>query len=88
MAEQYDILEVLGISDREDSFSNLISYLFHNNSDFKYKFSEKFFGIKKKSDLGDIELKVRNKFIMDEGKHIAPDLILYSKPLRKLLLLK
>ena len=28
MAEQYDILEVLGISDREDSFTNFIVYLF------------------------------------------------------------
>jgi len=84
MAEQYDILEVLGISDREDSFTNFIVYLFYNNNDFRYKFSEKFFGIKKKSDLGDIELKVRNKFIMDEGKHIAPDLILYSKTLKKI----
>lgn len=79
MAEQYDILEVLGISDREDSFSNLISYLFHNNSDFKYKFSEKFLKIDQNSELDDIVLIKRNAFVSNVDTKIIPDLIIYSR---------
>lgn len=84
MTAQYDILEVLGISDREDSFSNLISYLFHNNSDFKYKFSEKFLKIDENSKLDDIVLIKRNAFVSNVDTKIIPDLIIYSRKLLRI----
>lgn len=84
MLEQRDILEILGISNREDSFTDLIKYLFDNNDEFKASFSEKFLEVEEIANLEDLTLFSRKSYVYKINKKIIPDLILHSKSLNKI----
>jgi len=85
MEKNYDVFDILGISTKEDSYTNLIKYLFDNWKYFKNKFIEKFADNTK----DEFWLETRNTYnlinnninieIENSRKKIVPDMILHSK---------
>ena len=58
MDTNYDVFDILGISRKEDSYTNLVKYLFDNWNDFKQKFIEKF----AENTKDEFELETRNTY--------------------------
>lgn len=86
MDTNYDVFDILGISRKEDSYTNLVKYLFDNWNDFKQKFIEKF----AENTKDEFELETRNTYnlindidieieVEHHRKKIVPDMILHSK---------
>lgn len=65
-----------------------MTYLFHDNDEFKYNLSKKFLNIQKNEDLKDIVLISRNTYIPSVNRRIIPDMILYSKSLNKIAIIE
>lgn len=84
MDTNYDVFDILGISRKEDSYTNLVKYLFDNWNGFKQKFIKKFVGDKAVYKKDEFELETRNTIDLEievehSRKKIVPDMILYSK---------
>jgi len=78
--EKHDVFNILGISNREDSYIDLVKYLFDNWSYFKIRFCNMIAG----ANVDDFILETRKTINVPGGKNnirkkIAPDMILYSK---------
>ena len=86
MDTNYDVFDILGISRKEDSYTNLVKYLFDNWNYFKQKFIEEF----AENTKDEFELETRNTYslindidieinVEHHRKKILPDMILHSK---------
>lgn len=86
MDKNYDIFDILGISTKEDSYTNLVKYLFDNWKDFRRKFIEKL----AENSKEEFELETRNTYnlindinieiqVEHKRKKIVPDMILHSR---------
>lgn len=84
MINKPDVLEILGISSREDSFTNIMEYLFNSSARFKLEFCKKFLNIKDSDDLSDITLLNRRSYKSKINQRIIPDMILYSHKLNRI----
>lgn len=71
--ENIDILDILGISTREDSFTDILSFLFEHNTNFKEIFLN-FIGKSSVNNLECIEMNTRKKY---NGK--SPDIVIVDK---------
>lgn len=84
MKKELDILDILDISHREDSITNVIKYLFDNNNDFRIKLSKKFLNTQEINDIEDLTLLTRKAFIPKSNGKIIPDMVLYSENLNRI----
>jgi len=78
--EDYDVFDILGVPCREDTFTNLLSYIYNKSDIFKKALIERVFG----NDVDeDIFFSVRNVFRSNATKTISekniPDILLYGK---------
>ncbi len=76
-----DVFDVLGISGREDSYTDLLKFAFDNNEHFKKNFSKYFSGNAIKQ-YDDYKLWVRKQLPaikLSERKKEVPDMVLFSK---------
>lgn len=82
-----DVFEILGISGREDSYTDLVKNAFDNNQEFKRNFC-KFFA----NDVSDdFILSVRNSrtyIKLTERKTEIPDMLLYSRQKSEIILIE
>ena len=73
-----DIFDILGISGREDSYTDLIYSIFEISEGFRKKLLKKFFN--GNEDIDNFEMKIRSCYFTPEGsrKKIIPDIILHN----------
>lgn len=71
---EYDLFDILG--DKEDSYTNVIKFLFEKSKNFKIEFIKTIFK-EKITDFENIDIKVRKSFWTLSGKNI-PDLVLFD----------
>lgn len=84
MLKRVDVFEVLGISTNEDTFTNLMKYLFDHNHEFKINFINKFLNTDTTVSLENVVLLTRTTYIPETNERIIPDLVLYSKQLNEI----
>lgn len=70
--DSLDILDILGLSSKEDIYTNILKFLFDENDDFKYAFL-KFLNYEVEH-INNIDFFTRRKF-----KNIIPDIVLVDK---------
>lgn len=77
--EESDIFDILGISGREDSYTDLIHSIFDMSDEFKKNIRDEFF--EDGEDIKDLNIKIRSYYFTPEGtrKKIIPDIILYNE---------
>lgn len=77
--KESDVFDILGISGREDSYTDLIHSIFDVSDEFKKKILNKFFEVG--GDIKDLNIKIRSCHFTPEGtrKKIIPDIILYNE---------
>ncbi|MDK2887258.1 MAG: nuclease superfamily [Thermoanaerobacter sp.] len=71
-----DILDILGVTDREDAYTNIIAYALANDISFRNAMLEMFLGSTSSSD--DWEVKPWLQVISSQGKDV-PDIVIYSR---------
>lgn len=71
---EYDLFDILG--DKEDSYTNVIKFLFEKSNKFKFEFIKLIFE-EEIADFRNIRIKVRKSFWTISGKNI-PDLVLFD----------
>lgn len=72
-----DIFDVLAISGREDSFTNLIEYLYNESPKFKNNFNYLLFGDMLVDE--NLSIKTRTSYTNEHGGTNIPDIIIYSR---------
>ena len=79
------IFEVLGISSREDSYTDLIAYALEHN----YEFRKNFLALLQAQDSVEWKIKVRPSVLIKLGRRKdIPDLILFNRKINKILLIE
>lgn len=73
VTKNWDIFDILFA--HEDSYTNLMQYLFENSKEFYEKFSKLLFG----KVVNGLEYVTRTAFITDSGKRNIPDIVVYNK---------
>jgi len=81
-----DVFDILGISNREDSYTNLIKHAFNHSCEFKENFCRIFAGY----HSSDFRLVVRSPQVSthDKLKKAIPDLLLISKEMNEIILIE
>ena len=76
MYKRLDIFDYLGVSGKEDAYTDLLANVFDVSDEFKINLSNKLFGIKSNN----IFLKIRSCYETPEGKSskIIPDMLFYN----------
>ena len=74
---KFDVFDILGISNREDSYTDLLKYLFNNSKIFRNNFLKLVFNELPKNPES-IKFITRSAYTVKKSKNI-PDVILYNK---------
>lgn len=80
----YQIFDILGVSAREDSYTNLIACYFNDNEQFKNDLLSEL----KARKASDWEAKTRLPIKLKGSRKIIPDLILFSKKQNQIIIIE